>query len=313
MTESKNVTELLQAWQAGDDAAQEQLFQLVYKELRRIAQNRLRGENHNHTLQATEIVHEIFPNLARQKQPWQNRSQFYALASECMRRYLVDYARTRLRQKRGGDNLRVSLSGAGQNELCHIENFDEVIAVNDSLDKLSELDPLQGLIIKHRYFGGLSREEIADLTGVSSATIDRAFRLAKAWLRRELAFQFSPFLLQTSQIRQPVHFINRFQAKDDNRFASQLRAIMPAELLERIDRDGYDGDDKTNELLPPLIEILNKRLLGDVIFTKNLIENLGFGEEIERFGNQTLTVSDSIKLNRKLLEAAFPNEFVKVF
>lgn len=304
MATSNDITVLLQDWQAGDSAASDELFELVYKELRRIAQKRLSGENRNHTLQATEIVHEIFPQLARQRQPWQNRSQFYALASECMRRFLVDHARARQRQKRGGaEQYRIPLSDLKETEICRVENFEEVLAVDRALEKLGEMDETAAIIIKHRYFGGLAREEIADLLEVSPATVDRAYRSAKAWLRRELAFEFSPYLLHGGQITKPVEFIKNLRSDSANHLARRIGSVLPTELRAAIDRDAENAP----ELLTSIIEATNKLLLGAPLFPHATIKEIT-GEAAEN-----LSVEDTIKLNRRLLEAAFPGALTTLF
>lgn len=305
MTQTADITLLLQAWQAGDTKAQDELFQIVYAELRRIAQRRLRGENRAHTLQATEVVHEVFPQLAKQRQPWQNRSHFYALASECMRRYLVDYARTRGRQKRGGDFFQVSISDLKQTEICRIENFDEVLAVDKALQKLAQLDETQALIIKHRYFGGLAREEIAQILEVSPATVDRAYRLAKAWLKRELVFEFSPYLLRISQIKSPTTFLALIQ-QGGNIYADSLRAQLPNEIYDQLAQHGISR-------LPSVLEIVNKIMLGKLLFPATIIENLLPYDKAAVPAKENLPVEEIVRLNRRLFEAAFPAIIEKIF
>lgn len=302
------ITDLLKAWQNGNESAQDELFKLIYPELRKIAQKRLNSEGRQHTLQATELVHEVFPQLARQHKPWQNRSQFFAIASECMRRFLVDYARTRQRQKRGGSKaFQVSFSDINPTEICRIENYDEILAVDRALEKLHALDETQALIIKHRYFGGLAREEIAEILEVSPATIDRNYRVAKAWLRRELAFQFSPYLLQASQVRNPQIFIGHFLVDSENPFALHLRASLPTELLGKLDALKSDVTISFN-LLPELIENLNKLLMGNDIFPPFLIEKLGN----KASSKENSSGLDELRRNRQFFEEAFPNEFVKI-
>lgn len=302
------ITDLLKAWQNGNQSAQEQLFNLIYPELRRIAQKRLNSEGRPHTLQATELVHEVFPNLARQRQPWQNRSQFFAIASECMRRFLVDYARTRQRQKRGGSKaFQISFSDINPTEICRIENYDEIIAVDRALEKLSAIDEMQTAIIKHRYFGGLAREEIAEIMGVSPATIDRNYRVAKAWLKRELAFQFSPYLLQVSQILRPQDFLVYFLPDSENPFALHLRSFFAPELIKKLD-NLHPEITISFDLLPELIENLNKLLMGDEFFSYALIERL----DQNMFSKENLSGIDSLRRNRQLFDKAFPNEFIKI-
>lgn len=308
MAQTYDITLLLQAWQNGDAKAQDELFQTVYGELRRIAQNRLRGEGRKNDLQATEIVHEIFPQLAKQRQPWQNRSQFYALASECMRRFLVDHARTRRRQKRGGDAYQVSFADLKPTEICRIENFDEVLAVNDALDKLAELNKMQADVIKLRYFGGLAREEIGGLLDVSPATIDRSYRVAKAWLRRELAFQFSPYLLRTSEIKSPAGFVGLFK-DSENMYGNILRLQLPEDRLTQLRNAENDGE----SLLPALVGVVNKLMLSNLLFPVALIDDLPLNGETKQLVRTQLPVEETIRLNRRLFEAAFPNVVERIF
>ncbi len=303
----EQITTLLKAWQEGNAEAKDELFHLVYQELRQIARKRLKSEGSPHTLQATELVHEVFPQLARQRQPWQNRSQFFALASECMRRYLVDYARTRRRQKRGGDNYQISFSAVNPTEICRIENFDEILAVDQALKKLKTIDSTQALIIKHRYFGGLDREEIAGILQVSPSTVDRGYRLAKAWLKRELAFQFSPYFLHSIHILRPPIFIEQFSIGSDNFFAGYLRSFLPPELIKKVDQL-KSGATIAFNLLPELIESLNKLLLGNPIFPPDLLKR--FEPNLPK--NNSLA-EENLRSNRFLLEKAFPGEFTSVF
>ena len=174
------VTALLNKLASGDQQAAAQLVPLVYDELRRLAVCRLRRERPDHTLQATALVHEAYLKLAEQRNAkWQNRAQFFAIASQVMRRILVDYARTRQRSRRGGKQQKLALDEV---VLVSPERTDEVLAVNESLSKLERLDPRQSRIVELRYFGGLTIEEIADVVGVTSKTVARELKVAKAWL-----------------------------------------------------------------------------------------------------------------------------------
>jgi len=178
------VTVLLNKLASGDQEAAAQLVPLVYDELRRLAVRRLRHERSDHTLQATALVHEAYLKLAEQRNAkWQNRAQFFAIASQIMRRILVDYARTRQRIRRGGKQQRVALDDV---VLVSPERTGEVLAVNESLSKLEKLDPRQSRIVELRYFGGLTIEEIADVVGVASKTVTRELNVAKAWLYGDL-------------------------------------------------------------------------------------------------------------------------------
>jgi RNA polymerase sigma factor (TIGR02999 family) len=181
-----NVTELLRAWSKGDQAAFDSLFPLVYDELRRLARRRLSRERREHTLDATGLVHEAYLRLVDQKNvQWQNRSQFFGIAAEMMRRILVDYARRRRQAKRGGGAARVSL------EDCQIAACDsdsslaaEVLTLDRALTELASFDPRKGRLVELRFFGGLSIEETAEVLCVSPGTAMRDWTLAKAWLKR---------------------------------------------------------------------------------------------------------------------------------
>ncbi len=158
---------------------------LVYEELRRVAHRRLAGERTGHTLQTTALVHEAYGRLAEADLPWQDRAHFFALAARTMRRILVDYARSRLAEKRGGgaqavplDQLTVELSAGGEDA--------EILALHEALEALERQDPRKARVIEAHIFGGLTYEETAEALGISPATVDRDLRLAKAWLAREL-------------------------------------------------------------------------------------------------------------------------------
>jgi RNA polymerase sigma factor (TIGR02999 family) len=178
------VTQLLLAWSRGDHGARDQLVGFVYEELRKRAAGRLRREPTGHLLQPTALVNEVYLRLVDQKSvEWQNRAQFFGLAAQLMRRILIDHARERLAQKRGGGALAVTLSeqtapAAGRPV--------DLVALDDALLSLSKLDPRQGRIVELRYFGGLSIEETAEVLAISPATVKREWTLARAWLHREL-------------------------------------------------------------------------------------------------------------------------------
>lgn len=181
----KDVSQLLIAWNKGDRAAQDELMQLVYDELRRLARSYLRRERPDHTLQPTALVHEAYLKLVDQKSVnWQNRAHFFGIAALMMRRILVNYAEGRRAAKRGGDAGRLSLSAidrlAGQQEL-------DLIALDDALKSLAEIDPQQSRIVELRYFGGLTIEEIAEVAGISVATVNREWSIARAYLRRQIS------------------------------------------------------------------------------------------------------------------------------
>ena len=179
-----DVTTLLNKLAAGDQEAAAQLMPLIYRELRRLAVRRLRYERRGHTLQATALVHEVYLKLAGQPSAkWQSRTQFFAVASQLMRRILVDYARTQQRIRRGGKQERVSLEEV---LLIATERTEEVLAVHESLSRLEKLDTRQGRIVELRYFGGLTVDETADVLHISSKTVIREWNMAKAWLYGEL-------------------------------------------------------------------------------------------------------------------------------
>lgn len=197
------VTQLLAQWRGGNEAALGELTGLVYQELRALAQRHLRRERPNHTIQRTALVHEAFVRLVNQQSvDWQNRAHFLALASNLMRRILVDHARARLASKRGGGAVAVSLDelmapldadeagGAARlPEPQHIdgETDDDVAAIDAALTRLGSLDERQARIVEMRYFGGLTIEETAQALEISDATVKREWTLARAWLKRELA------------------------------------------------------------------------------------------------------------------------------
>jgi RNA polymerase sigma-70 factor (ECF subfamily) len=179
-----DVTSLLNKLAAGDQEAAAQLVPLVYEELRRLAARRLRQERPDHTLQATALVHEAYLKLAAQRSAkWQNRAQFFGVASQVMRRILVDYARGQQRIRRGGKQQKVSFDDV---LLVSPERTAEVLSVHESLSRLEKLDARQARIVELRYFGGLTVEEIAEVVGLSSKTVMRELNVAKAWLYGDL-------------------------------------------------------------------------------------------------------------------------------
>jgi RNA polymerase sigma factor (TIGR02999 family) len=183
---SEQVTNLLLAWGQGNEAARDQLIPLVYQELRRIAAHYLRFERSNHTLQTSALVNEAYLRLVDQIVPWQSRAQFFGIAAQLMRQILVDHARFRLRLKRGGGQAQVSLAEAEQ--LAAGKSAD-LLALDDVLQVLSAVDPQQCRIVELRFFAGLTIEETAEVTGLSTATVERGWRAARAWLRVELSKQ----------------------------------------------------------------------------------------------------------------------------
>jgi RNA polymerase sigma factor (TIGR02999 family) len=178
------VTQLLVAWNNGDKVALNRLMPLVYRELHRLARRRLGREDAGHTLQTTALVHEAYLRLVGQKAGhWQNRAHFFAIAAQMMRRILVDYARSRRQAKRGGGAQKVSFD-----EMMVVSGGKaaDVIALDEALTTLAELDERKGKLVELRFFAGLSIEDTAEILGVSPGTIKRDWTLAKAWLQREL-------------------------------------------------------------------------------------------------------------------------------
>jgi RNA polymerase sigma factor (TIGR02999 family) len=173
---------LLLAWTTGDREALEDLVPVVYGELRRIAARYFNHERPDHTLQATALVHEAYLRMVDQRDAeWENRAQFFGVASQMMRRILVDHARRRKMEKRSGQWMRVSL----HDHAAPDPGFD-VLLLDSLLDRLSAFDPRKSRVVELRYFGGLTLQETAHVLDVSPATIDREWRAARAWLRAEL-------------------------------------------------------------------------------------------------------------------------------
>ncbi|MFL6209566.1 MAG: sigma-70 family RNA polymerase sigma factor [Pyrinomonadaceae bacterium] len=185
-TPAHEVTRLLVAWGDGDRAALDKLLPLVYAELRRLAHRYMNRERPHHTLQTSALVNEAYLRLVDQKDVrWQNRAHFFGIAAQMMRRILVDYARGRGYQKRGGDDaLRVDVDEA---MIVSAERAAEVVALDDALARLAEIDARKSQLVELRFFGGLSIEETAEVLQVSPGTVMRDWTLAKAWLRRELS------------------------------------------------------------------------------------------------------------------------------
>ena len=181
----KEITQLLAAWSDGDRSALEELAPLVHEELRRLAHHYMRGERPGHILQTSALVNEAYLRLIDWKNVrWQNRAHFFAVAAQFMRRILVDLARERRFQKRGGGVLPVSLSEAAGFAL---EREADLVALDEALAALAEMDERKGKVVELRFFGGMSVEEVADVLKVSKETVMRDWRLAKVWLLRELS------------------------------------------------------------------------------------------------------------------------------
>ncbi len=181
---SNQVTELLVQWRGGDKAALDALMPLVYRELRRIAQHYLSNERSDHTLQSTALVHEAYVRLTEQDLPrWQNRAHFFAVAAQLMRQILVDYARSYRASKRGGNVCKLALEEAQE----HSQPVDvDIVALDDALKTLAEMDAQQSRVVELKFFGGLSIEDTAAVLGISPSTVKRDWITARAWLFREL-------------------------------------------------------------------------------------------------------------------------------
>lgn len=181
---SPEITQLLVAWGKGDETALDQLIPAVYGELRRIAGNFMRRQNPGHTLQASALVNEAFLRLVdSNKVNWQSRTHFFAVSAQLMRRVLVDAARRRNSQKRGGDRLRITLD-----DRVDLSNEDEtdLVALDEALTRLADLNPRHSRIVELRYFGGLTEDQVAETLNVSARTVRRDWSVARAWLYREL-------------------------------------------------------------------------------------------------------------------------------
>jgi RNA polymerase sigma factor (TIGR02999 family) len=183
------VTELLLAWNRGDEVALEKLIPLVHDELRRLAHRYMGGERPGHTLQTTALVNEAYLRLIDSSRvQWQNRAHFFALSAQLMRRVLVDFARSRNYQKRGGDAVQVSLNEAVAGPT---ERGADLVALDDALTALAETDERASRVVELRFFGGLSIEETAEALKISPKTVKRDWEWAKAWLLRELSGETS--------------------------------------------------------------------------------------------------------------------------
>ena len=181
---SEGITQLLKKWSKGDEKALDQLMPLVYDELHRLAESYLRRERREHTLQATALVNELFLKFYDQNSmSWQNRAQFFGVAAKIMRRILVDHARAHYSVKRGGDRHEVSLKDVAA---FGAQPDADLLALHDALNQLESIDPAQGRIVELRFFGGLTIRETAEVMKISHATVEREWRTAKAFLKREL-------------------------------------------------------------------------------------------------------------------------------
>jgi len=178
-----SITVLLQQSRGGNKAAFDELIPVVYDRLYRLASRRLSAERQGHTLRTTEVVHEAYLRLVDSDVAWNDRAHFYAIAAQVMRRILIDYAKSRNREKRGGEYEKVPLDSAFELGAPSTSNL---LEVNEALTRLSAMDARKGTIIELLVFGGLTYDEAAEALGISAATLHRELKLAKAWLHREL-------------------------------------------------------------------------------------------------------------------------------
>lgn len=183
MTSAEPITQLLSQWRSGSRDALDRLTDLLYPELRRIAHRYLDTERGPRTIQGTELVHEVYARLVNTDIDWKDRAHFFAIATRMMRRILVDRARTRLRDKRGGGVTRVTL----EESVASIEGPDpDLLELDEALARLEQLDERKSRILELRFFGGMSYAETCEVLGISTSTLDRELRLAKAWLYQAL-------------------------------------------------------------------------------------------------------------------------------
>ena len=179
-----DVTQLLLGLKAGDKDAESQLLQTVYTELHRMAGRLMSRERPDHTLQATALINEAYVRLIDQRgKDWHSRAHFFGIAAHVMRRVLVDHARAKGREKRGGRQTKVTVDEAHP---LTIERADEVVALDEALSRLAKIDPRQSRVVELRFFGGMTEEETAEVLGVSSRTVKRDWSMARAWLYGEL-------------------------------------------------------------------------------------------------------------------------------
>jgi RNA polymerase sigma factor (TIGR02999 family) len=182
---SENVTLLLDRLSDGKNAVVDELLPIVYDDLQKIARNQLRRERSNHTINTTALVHEAYLKLVDQRnQNWKNRSHFFAICAQAMRRILINYAKSRLTDKRGAGEI---LATFNEEEFLRETKAEELLMLDEALSRLAQLNERQSKVVEMRFFAGLTQEEIAEVLGVSKPTVRLDWRLARAWLSRELA------------------------------------------------------------------------------------------------------------------------------
>lgn len=178
------ITELLAEWSGGNQAALDELYPLVYDELHRLARRYMSRERKGHTLQTTALINEAYVRLVDQRNvQWANRSHFFAISAQIMRRILIDHARRHAYAKRGGGAQQVSLD---ETAAIALDNLSEFLRLDEALQSLAELDPRRSRVVELRYFGGLNNEEIAGVLNISENTVIRDWNMARAWLHRQL-------------------------------------------------------------------------------------------------------------------------------
>lgn len=183
MANPEQITLLLQSWQEGDKAALDELATTVYDELRRLARSAFRGERAGHTLQPTALVNEAFVKLVNADISWQSRAHFFALSARMMRRILVNHAQSRSAQKRGGPAIAVTFHNSRVGETEPDERIEEL---DDALSELAQIYPRKADLVELQIFGGLTFEEMSEVSGLSSSTLTRELRMARAWLKQRL-------------------------------------------------------------------------------------------------------------------------------
>jgi RNA polymerase sigma-70 factor, ECF subfamily len=189
-TPSEQATRIVNELAAGDHRAAEELMPLVYDEFRELAGAYLRQETKAHTLQPTALVHEAYLRLIDQTRVnWQGRTHFFAVGAQAMRRILVDHARARHRDKRGGGWHRIALD---EHLMISSQHDADILAVDEAIDKLNAIDSRQARIVELRFFGGLTVEEVAQVLGISKRTVENEWKIIRAWMRRELAGESAP-------------------------------------------------------------------------------------------------------------------------
>jgi len=183
-TPQHEITQLLDAWSSGNQSALDQLYPLVYDELHRLARRYMSREKKDHTLQTTALINEAYVRLVDQRNVhWANRSHFFAISAQIMRRILIDHARSQAYAKRGGGQQQVSLD---ETATLQVTRADDLLKLDDALNSLAEIDQRRSRVVELRYFGGLSNQEIAQALGISPNTVTRDWNMARAWLYQQL-------------------------------------------------------------------------------------------------------------------------------